>query len=72
MPIELWWWVKPLFETGILTLLIFGIATILVGKVRPDSICSFIFAIIGILPWAICAITVAAWLITNILILIWR
>ena len=72
MPIELWWWVMPLYYTGFLTLLTFGIAAILIDKAHTDSVCSLIFAIIACLPWAICAVTVVGWLITNILILIWR
>ena len=72
MPIELWWWVVPLFLTGWLTLLTFGIAAILIDAAYPDSICSYLFAIIACLPWVICAATVVVWLIVNILILIWR
>ena len=73
MPIELWWWVPPLFETGLLSLVVFAIIATLVDKMFPQSwILPAIIAFIAITPWLVCCASVVIWLITNILILIWR
>ncbi len=72
MPIEFWWWIEPLWLTGYLALVIFGILSLLLDKAKPDSLISNICAIIAFLPWVVSAASVIVWLIINALILIWR
>lgn len=72
MPIELWPWVGKLFLTGWLTLLILGPISIWVDDAKPGSTVALVLVILAIAPFAICAVTVAVWLVTNILIVIWR
>lgn len=72
MPIELWWWVEPLFETGFLTLVTLTVAGLLLDQVIPHSPIPMVIACAGILPWVICVLAFFGWLITNVLILIWR
>lgn len=72
MPIELWPWVGKLFFTGWLTLLIFVPLSIWIDEAKPGSTVALILVILGLAPIAICAVTVVGWLLTNILIVIWR
>lgn len=72
MPIELWWWVKPLFETGYLTLIVFCVIGTLLEKLIPDNKITPILAVFAIAPWVIAPLSVVVWLLTNILIMIWR
>lgn len=72
MAIELWWWVEKLFYTGWLALLILGPISIWVDNAKPGSTVDLVLVILAIAPFAICAVTVAVWLLTNILIVIWR
>ena len=72
MAIELWWWVGKLFYTGLLALLILGPIGIWVDNVKPGSTVALVLVILAIAPFAICAVTVVGWLLTNILIVIWR
>ena len=72
MPIELWWWVIPLWFTGYLTAVVFGAAAYLLDTVIPDTPVPIICAIIAVMPWVICALAGVVWLIANALIVIWR
>lgn len=72
MPIELWPWVGKLFFTGGLTLVILGAISIWVDNAKPGSTVALVLAILSIAPLAICAVAVIVWLLTNILIVIWR
>ena len=66
---ELWmWWMKSLFFTGVVTIVVFcGIAE-LIDKLKPDSKLVPISTLIGVLPWVIDILSVVVWL----LVLIWR
>jgi hypothetical protein len=72
MPIELWPWAGKLFYTGWLTLMILGPIGIWVDNAKPGSKVALVLAILAIAPIAIFAVTVAVWIVTNILIMIWR
>ena len=71
MPIKLWWWVEPLFYTGLFHLLIFSIVTILVDKILPDSLAAFILAACAIVPFLIAVIATLIWIIVNGYVLMW-
>lgn len=71
MAVELWWWVKPLWYTGYLTLMIFGIAAGVADKLSNSDRISTILSGIAFVPWVICIISIAIWFITNLLISIW-
>lgn len=72
MPIKLWWWVSPLFLTGWIFFIFFGIAAIVVDAVCNNNWVPAVLVAIAIAPWVVCAVSVVVWLVTNILILIWR
>lgn len=72
MPIELWWWVGPLFFTGFLVAIICILVGYILERIWPGNIATVIIAVVGILPWAVCAVSILVWLIANILIIIWR
>lgn len=69
MAIELWWWLEPLFETGLVTLVLFSVLALLFQK---NVTCSLIMIIIAIAPLAVCFVSVFAWLLCYIMIEIWR
>ena len=71
MPIELWWFVEPLFETGIVALMLFTPVAVLFDKMQRPSLAAFA-AIMAVLPFAFVALCVVVWLATNVLIAIWR
>lgn len=72
MPIELWWWVEPLFDTGFLTIMLAAVIAHLVDKNTSSTVIPAIVAAIGIAPWIICGCSVLVWFVTNVLIIIWR
>lgn len=72
MPIELWWWVEPLVKTGFLTILILGIPGLMLEERRPGKPLPTILMVLALVPFAICACSAIVWMLTNILILIWR
>ena len=71
MPIEIWWWMKPLFYTGWLTLIVLGLASIGLDKVKPGNFASIIMIVLAVAPWLACFGAFLVWLVANILILIW-
>jgi hypothetical protein len=64
MPIEISWWVSPLFDTGYLT---FFILT-LTGMIWSNNF----LVLSGLIPWAIDLVYIVVWFIANMLVLIWR
>ena len=72
MPIEFWWWIEPMFNTGFVTLFVCAIIAVLIEKAFPYNSVSMFFAVLTIVPWLISALSVAVWLLVNVLILIWR
>lgn len=72
MPIEFWWWIEPLFETGMLTLLLCGGVGMILADVMRDSAVPFIIIFVGFLPGVISILSCFAWVIANALFLIWR
>lgn len=74
MPIELWWWLEPLFETGLLTMIIFGFLCYLLNEVdgMTANIIRNISLLLAVAPWVIASLSVIVWFVINILILIWR
>ncbi len=71
MPIELWWFVEPLFETGIVTLMLFTPVAVLFDKMQRQSLAAFA-VIMAVLPLVFVTLCVVVWLATNALIAIWR
>lgn len=71
MPIELWWFVEPLFETGIVTLMLFTPVAVLFDKMQRQSLAAFA-VIMAVLPLVFVTLCVVVWLATNVLIVIWR
>lgn len=72
MPIELWWWVEPLFDTGFLTIMLAAVIAHVVDKNTSSTVIPAIVVAIGIAPWIICVCSVLVWFVTNVLIIIWR
>lgn len=71
MAIELWWFVEPLFETGIVALMLFTPVAVLFDKMQRPSLAAFA-AIMAVLPFVFVALCVVVWLAANVLIVIWR
>ena len=71
MAFELWWWVEPLFRTGVLAMFTLGIVSLLISNVK-NGWPSMIFAIISVLPLAVCGVSFVVWVLANLLIAIWR
>jgi hypothetical protein len=71
MPIELWWWVEPLFSTGLFTLIIFTVTGLMLDDVMPHSRIPTILACIGVIPLTIAVLTFFAWISVNVLFVIW-
>lgn len=71
MAIELWWWIKPLFETGLVTLLVIGVPAIWMARVGCYRI-SVIMAIVAVAPYVVTILSVLVWLLGNVMISIWR
>ena len=72
MPIELWWWVEPMFYTGLLTLFVVGVPSLWLDDAMPRSWLPELLAVLAIAPLVICLGSVIVWLLTNALIVIWR
>lgn len=72
MPIKLWWWVEPLFETGMLTVVLFGGLSLALADKMWGSKVLGILAFIGVLPGLICCVSCFVWIVANALFLIWR
>ena len=66
---ELWWWVEPLFKTGVVTLVIAGFA----AWIWHDS-GDWLFwtCVILVLPSAVCAVAVVVWFFVNVFLYIWQ
>ena len=71
MPIGLWWWIEPLFETGIVTLILFTPFAVLFEKTGRPSLATFV-AFMAVAPLVFVPLNVVLWFVTNILIMIWR
>ena len=71
MPIGLWWWIEPLFETGIVTLILFTPFAVLFEKMGRPHLAAFV-AFAAVLPLMFVPLNVVLWLVTNVLIVIWR
>lgn len=69
--IELWWWVKPLFYTGFITLMVIGVPACWMDHVGYYRI-SFVMAIVAVAPYVVTILSVLVWLLSNVMILIWR
>lgn len=72
MPIELWWWVEPLYLTGFLAMFVLIPIAVLIDKVKPYNIFSAFLAVIAIAPPAASGLSLVVWLIINALVFIWR
>ena len=70
MPIELWWWVKPLFETGFFTLVLLGPIAAWMGN-RAYWI-GLVLACIAVAPYVVTIVSALVWLLCNVMLLIWR
>lgn len=72
MPIELWWWIVPLLETGIFVILLFGAFALILNDVKPYSNIPLVIVLIGSLPTVIAVLGWFMWLMGNVLFVIWR
>lgn len=72
MPIELWWWVKPLFVTGLITMMVGFAVIMLVNTITEgDRVCGIIFCI-SLSPLLVSVLCGVGWFFANLLILVWR
>ena len=73
MPIEMWWWVEPLFYTSFLWFVIIGVIAALIecqtGEIGWPAI---LMLVIAVAPMVVCMASVVVWFVINILVLIWR
>ena len=72
MPIELFWWIKPLFLTGLVTSITLLPIAVLIADARGDNGLTDALFVLGIMPIVATVLAVAAWLFGNVFILIWR
>jgi hypothetical protein len=71
MAIELWWFVEPLFETGIVTFMLFTPVAVLFDKMQRPSLAAFA-VIMAVLPLVFVTLCIVVCLATNVLIWNWR
>lgn len=76
MPIEMFWWVEPLWRTGMLMLpisaAIIACLSKWVHRKKAVTIAAYVLAILGFLPIVACVCIVVGWLLVNAFVLIWR
>ena len=72
MPIEIWWWLKPLWLTGFVTLVVFTPISILVDKAKPGNVVGYVLAVIAALPFCSSVVVFVGWFFANLFVLIWR
>lgn len=72
MAVEFWWWIWPMFKTGFVTLVVFGIPACVYDAVRPYAKLPKILAVLALAPWAISTCGALVWGVINALVLIWR
>ena len=72
MPIEFWWWISPMAATGFITMIIFMIVATIVDGIYPSHWVTAVLSFLAVLPWMIAIASTIIWIVTNILILIWR
>lgn len=72
MPIEPWWWIVPLLETGIFVILLFGAIALMINDAKPYSNVPLVIVLIGSMPTVIAALGWFVWLMGNVLFVIWR
>ena len=65
MLIELWWWIEPLWWTGLSMLLVFGIIWVVAQNLFPDSAFANAILCIAVLPFLACILSFIAWLMAN-------
>lgn len=75
MPIELWWWIKPLFLTGfVIVIIVVPLAIWIDNKSAKRWVAKVteVMILVASLPWIVCSACVVTWVLSNIFILIWR
>ena len=74
MPIELWWWIRPLLMTGFVTVVILGIIALILIRVeqRWSDILAVILTAIAVAPILASCGSAVVWFFANILVSIWR
>lgn len=65
----MWWWIEPLFKTGLICILIDAIFTAIFSKVKSNVIDCIV--IILILPFGISVCASIIWVLTEIFEKIW-
>ena len=72
MPIEFWWWIKPLILTGTLFMFILTPIAVYVERNcnRPKLMNLLLTLMFG--PVVVGILSIFGWFISNLLILIWR
>lgn len=72
MPIELWWWIEPLFKTSFLFIVLFGGLAVIISEFTFKDTVPLVLVLIATIPFLITGISVFAWLLINFLVFIWR
>ena len=71
MPIKMWWWVKPLLETGVVTLFLFGIPACFISGSKAKETIANILSFLAISPLLTTLVSVIVWLVVNVFVIIW-
>lgn len=64
---EVWWWIEPLFITGLVTTAL----AVLIGSMFQFNDVSTAIAIILILPLIVSGVAAFLWFLANIFVLTW-
>ena len=72
MPIELWWWVEPLVDTGCVTCIVGAVVAIMVGVITNKWALAMILLLISVSPLVVGLFSAFVWRFVCIMILIWR
>lgn len=65
----MWWWIEPLFKTGVVCLFIGGIISVVFHEIESDILTCI--AVILILPLGISVCASIIWFLTEIFKEIW-
>lgn len=71
MLIKMWWWVKPLLETGVVTLFLIGIPACSLSGSKVKETIANILLFFAISPLLTSLVSVIVWLVVNVFVIIW-
>jgi hypothetical protein len=72
MPIELGWWVLPMFKTGVIFIFLLGLPALLLEDAKPDNLISTVLLWFAVSPLLVSVFFLIVWFLANVLIIIWR